>query len=221
MMTLKERYTYVLEYFEQENPNPETELIYDSPYQLIVAVILSAQCTDARVNLTTPLLFERFPDPETLSQASIEEVFEVIKSITFPNNKSKQLVGMAQMLVKDFNSEIPLNHTDLIKLPGVGRKTANVVTSVLDQQPHMAVDTHVFRVANRIGLTRAKNVLKSEEQLIRHIPTNLVHKAHHWIILHGRYICKARTPLCEKCGIQKACRYYEKHYPNTSELINE
>lgn len=220
-MTLKERYQYVLDYFEQQNPNPETELIYENPYQLLVAVILSAQCTDARVNLTTPLLFERFPDPQTLAQASVEEVFEVIKSITFPNNKSKQLVGMAQMLIEQFNGAIPLNHSDLIKLPGVGRKTANVVTSVLDEQPNMAVDTHVFRVSNRIGLTRAKNVLKSEEQLIRHIPKDLIHKAHHWIILHGRYICKARTPLCEQCGIQKACRYFEKHFIKNAEIGNQ
>lgn len=209
-MNIKERYAFVLDYFEKQNPNPETELIYDSPYQLLVAVILSAQCTDVRVNLTTPALFERFPNPEILAKAEIEEVFEYIKSITFPNNKSKQLVGMAKMLVEKHNGEVPLEHKDLIKLPGVGRKTANVVTSVLDNQPNMAVDTHVFRVSNRIGLTRAKNVLESEKQLLRHIPKDLVHKAHHWIILHGRYICKARTPLCEQCGLQEACKYFQK-----------
>ncbi|HZH88077.1 MAG TPA: endonuclease III [Chitinophagaceae bacterium] len=212
-MTLKERYQYVLDYFEKENPEPETELIYDSPYQLLVAVILSAQCTDERVNQTTPRLFEEFPEPKDLAEATVEEVFNVIRSITFPNNKSKQLVNMGKMLVEDFNSEVPLVYSDLIKLPGVGRKTANVVTSILDNQPAMAVDTHVFRVSNRIGLTRAKNVLESEKQLIRHIPKELVHKAHHWIILHGRYICKARRPLCEACGITKACRYFAKNFP--------
>lgn len=212
-MTLKERYQYVLDYFEKENPEPETELVYDSPYQLLVSVILSAQCTDERVNQTTPRLFEEFPEPKDLAEATVEEVFNVIRSITFPNNKSKQLVNMGKMLVEEFNSEVPLVHSDLIKLPGVGRKTANVVTSVLDNQPTMAVDTHVFRVSNRIGLTRAKNVLESEKQLIRHIPKELVHKAHHWIILHGRYVCKARRPLCEACGITKACRYFAKNLP--------
>ncbi len=209
-MTLKQRYMAVLDYFAQHMPDAETELIYDNPYQLLVAVILSAQCTDKRVNLTTPMLFEAYPDPESLSKASVDEVFSIIRSISYPNNKAKHLVSMASILVEKFDSRVPMTVDELILLPGVGRKTANVITSVIDNQPNMAVDTHVFRVSARIGLTRgARTPLQAEQQLVRHIPVDLVHKAHHWIILHGRYICVARTPRCEQCGLQAWCKEYQ------------
>lgn len=210
-MTKKERYQFVINYFLEHAPSAETELLYDNPFQLLVSVILSAQCTDKRVNLTTPALFEKFPDAEKLSKASVEEVFELIRSISYPNNKAKHLVGMAKMLVNDFNNIIPMQVEELIKLPGVGRKTANVITSVVDEQPNMAVDTHVFRVSARIGLTTAaKTVLAAEKQLIHHIPKEYVHRAHHWLILHGRYICVARKPKCSICGLKDACKYYQK-----------
>ncbi|RYG32532.1 MAG: endonuclease III [Chitinophagaceae bacterium] len=208
-MTRKERYRIVIDYFQQHAPNAETELIYDNPYQLLVAVILSAQCTDKRVNLTTPAIFERFPDPRALAASDFDELFPFIKSISYPNNKTKHLLGMAKMLVEDFNGEVPLTIDELVKLPGVGRKTANVITSVVDQQPNMAVDTHVFRVSARLGLTvGATTPLATEKQLISYIPKELVHKAHHWLILHGRYICLARNPKCEVCGLRNVCLYY-------------
>lgn len=208
-MTKKERYDYVIAYFQHHIPNAETELLYENPYQLLVSVILSAQCTDKRVNLVTPSLFNKFPDTKSLSNGSIDEVFELIKSISYPNNKSKHLIGMAQMLEKEYGGKIPMQVEELIKLPGVGRKTANVITSVLDQQPNMAVDTHVFRVSARIGLTHnAKNPLQAEKQLIKNLPKYLVHKAHHWLILHGRYVCLARNPKCHECGITSVCKYY-------------
>lgn len=210
-MTRKQRYQYVIDYFLEHVPNAETELIYDDPYQLLVAVILSAQCTDKRVNMTTPAFFLRFPDPHTLSEASEDEVYSLIKSISYPNSKTRHLIGAAKMLVNDFEGKIPLSVDELIQLPGVGRKTANVVTSVIDNQPNMAVDTHVFRVSRRIGLTEnAKTPLAAEKQLIKNLPTEYIHKAHHWLILHGRYVCLARKPKCEICGLKSACKYYQK-----------
>jgi endonuclease III len=210
-MTVKERYQYVMDYFQHHAPDAETELLYDSPYQLLVAVILSAQCTDKRVNQTTPAIFDRYPTSAELAIAGFEELFPLIRSISYPNNKTKHLIGMAAMLESTFNGQVPMTVEDLIKLPGVGRKTANVITSVIDQQPNMAVDTHVFRVSARLGLTRnAKNPVQAEKQLIRHIPKELVHKAHHWLILHGRYTCKARKPNCSICGLKEICKYYQK-----------
>ena len=212
-MTKKQRYEYIIDYFSTHAPNAETELLYDNPFQLLVAVILSAQCTDKRVNLTTPAIFRQYPDAKSMSYATFDDLFPLIRSISYPNNKTKHLIGMAQMLVQDFNEEVPLTVNELIKLPGVGRKTANVITSVVDQQPNMAVDTHVFRVSARIGLTtNAKTPLQAELQLIKHIPKELVHKAHHWIILHGRYTCLARNPKCNECGITMACKYFEKNH---------
>lgn len=208
-MTRKQRYEYVIDFFLEHAPNAETELIYDNPFQLLVAVILSAQCTDKRVNLTTPAIFEKFPDAEAMSHATFEEIFALIKSISYPNNKSKHLIGMAQMLVADFEGKVPMTVEALVKLPGVGRKTANVITSVIDQQPNMAVDTHVFRVSARIGLTvGAKTPEAAEKQLVKYIPPEYVHRAHHWLILHGRYICVARKPKCEECGLTMVCKFY-------------
>src|SRR5882672_10132422 len=210
-MTRQQRYQFIIDYFQQHTPDAETELIYDTPYQLLVAVILSAQCTDKRVNLTTPAIFEKYPDPQALSRASFEQLFPLIKSISYPNNKTKHLIGMAKMLVEKFGGVVPLTVEELVELPGVGRKTANVITSVVDNQPNMAVDTHVFRVAARIGLTvNAKTPLATEKQLIEFIPTELIHKAHHWLILHGRYICVARNPKCGECGLKPVCKYYNK-----------
>ena len=210
-MTRKERTRIALEYFRQHIPVPETELFYDSPYQLLVAVILSAQCTDKRVNLTTPAIFQRYPDPATLAKADFDELFPLIRSISYPNNKTKHLIGMANMLMDEFNGEVPMTVDQLVKLPGVGRKTANVITSVIDSQPNMAVDTHVFRVSARLGLTRgAKTPLAAEKQLIANIPEELVHKAHHWLILHGRYTCIARNPKCSECGLKDICAYRAK-----------
>ena len=210
-MTRKQRYQFVLDYFEQHEPDAETELIYDNPYQLLVAVILSAQCTDKRVNMTTPAFFAKFPDATSLSKASPEEVFALIKSISYPNNKTKHLIGMAKMLVEQFHSEVPSDMDDLQKLPGVGRKTANVIASCIFNQPRMAVDTHVFRVANRLGLTvGAKNPYQTEMQLIKFIPEEKIPLAHHWLILHGRYVCVARKPKCEECQIRQWCKYYEQ-----------
>jgi endonuclease III len=210
-MTRKERYNFVIDYFEQHSPNAETELLYDGPYQLLVAVILSAQCTDKRVNMTTPAIFERYPDAFALSKATYDDLFPFIKSISYPGNKTRHLLGMAKLLVEKYNGEVPMTVEQLIELPGVGRKTANVITSVIDKQPNMAVDTHVFRVSARIGLTvNAKTPLATEKQLIENIPTELVHKFHHWLILHGRYICLARNPRCEVCGLRPACKYYQK-----------
>ncbi|WP_291910856.1 endonuclease III [Chitinophaga sp. CB10] len=209
-MTKKERYAFVLNYFEKHAPNAETELIYDNPYQLLVAVILSAQCTDKRVNMTTPAIFERYPDMEALSHATFDDLFPLIKSISYPNNKTKHLIGMANMVMNEFNGEIPSTVPELVKLPGVGRKTANVITSVVHQQPNMAVDTHVFRVSARLGLTtNAKTPLQTELQLIKNIPKDKIYIAHHWLILHGRYICLARNPKCGECPLRPACKYYK------------
>jgi endonuclease-3 len=210
-MTRKERYQFVINYFEKHNPEAETELIYDDPYELLVSVILSAQCTDKRVNMTTPAIFEKYPDVQSLSKASFEELFPYIKSISYPNNKTKHLIGMAKTVVEKFNGKIPMTVEELIQLPGVGRKTANVITSVIDQQPNMAVDTHVMRVSKRIGLVSqsASGPLAIEKELVSNIPEKYIHKAHHWLILHGRYICVARTPRCEVCGLHKACKYFQ------------
>jgi len=211
-MTKKERYRFVIDYFQEHAPDAETELLYDNPFQLLVAVILSAQCTDKRVNLTTPAIFEKFPDAETMSHAGFDELFPLIKSISYPNNKTKHLIGMATMLQEKFNGKVPMKVEELVQLPGVGRKTANVITSVIDEQPNMAVDTHVFRVSARIGLTTgAKTPAAAEKQLISHIPKEYIHKAHHWLILHGRYICVARTPKCSICGIKIACKFYNNN----------
>lgn len=214
IMTRKERYEFVLDYFQEHAPDAETELVYDNPYQLLVAVILSAQCTDKRVNMTTPAIFEKYPDIASLSKASFDELFPLIRSISYPNNKTKHLIGMANKVQEDFAGEIPMTVEELVQLPGVGRKTANVITSVIDQQPNMAVDTHVFRVSKRIGLVspRATTPLAVEKELIRQIPRELIHKAHHWLILHGRYICVARTPRCRECGLQQACQFFQKTY---------
>jgi endonuclease-3 len=210
-MTRKQRFQFVIDYFQHHAPDAETELLYDNPYQLLVAVILSAQCTDKRVNMTTPAIFEKYPDAASLSKANFDELFPLIKSISYPNNKTKHLIGMAKMLQEQFNGQVPLTVDELVTLPGVGRKTANVITSVVDQQPNMAVDTHVFRVSARIGLTvGAKTPLATEKQLIQNIPRELVHKAHHWLILHGRYVCVARNPKCDQCGIKPVCNYYQK-----------
>ena len=208
-MTKKERYRYVIDYFLQHTPDAETELLYDSPFQLLVAVILSAQCTDKRVNLTTPAIFEKFPDAELMSKAGFDDLFPLIKSISYPNNKTRHLIGMAQMLQEKFKGQVPMTVGELVLLPGVGRKTANVITSVIDEQPNMAVDTHVFRVSARIGLTTgAKTPVSAEKQLIKHIPVDYIHRAHHWLILHGRYVCVARTPKCSICGLKPVCKFY-------------
>ncbi|HQR94206.1 MAG: endonuclease III [Bacteroidetes bacterium 24-39-8] len=210
-MTKKERYQTAIAYFEEQIPIAETELIYDNPFQLLVAVILSAQCTDKRVNLTTPYIFQKYPDPQTMAQASFDDLFPLIRSISYPNNKTKHLLGMAVMLLEKFEGEVPMTVEELVQLPGVGRKTANVITSVIDKQPNMAVDTHVFRVSARLGLTsNATTPLAAEKQLIKNIPAELVHKAHHWLILHGRYTCLARSPKCTECGLQNVCKHFAK-----------
>jgi endonuclease III len=211
-MTRKERFEFVINYFQQHAPDAETELLYDNPYQLLVAVILSAQCTDKRVNLTTPAIFHKYPDAASLSKATFDQLFPLIRSISYPNNKTKHLIGMAQMLMERFNGQVPLTIEELVQLPGVGRKTANVITSVVDQQPNMAVDTHVFRVSARIGLTvGATTPLATEKQLLQFIPKELVHIAHHWLILHGRYTCVARNPKCDQCGLTSVCKYFQKN----------
>ena len=211
-MTRKERFNFVISYFQQHAPNAETELLYDNPYQLLVAVILSAQCTDKRVNMTTPAIFEKYPDAASLSKAHFDELFPLIRSISYPNNKTKHLIGMANMLMEKFNGQVPLTVEELVQLPGVGRKTANVITSVVDQQPNMAVDTHVFRVSARIGLTvGATTPLATEKQLLQFIPKDLVFIAHHRLILHGRYTCIARNPKCDQCGLTTACKYFQKN----------
>ena len=209
-MTKKERYQFVIDYFEKHLPEAETELDYEDPYELIVAVILSAQCTDKRVNMTTPAIFKRFPDVASLSKTNFDQLFPFIKSISYPNNKTKHLIGMAKMVMEKFNGKIPMTIDELIQLPGVGRKTANVVTSVVDKQPNMAVDTHVFRVSKRIGLAPSTAVtpFAVEKELVKNFPKELIHKAHHWLILHGRYICVARNPKCGECGVRDACRYF-------------
>lgn len=217
-MTKKERYEKVIDWFLVNMPVAETELHYNNPYELLIAVILSAQCTDKRVNMLTPKIYEDFPTPEVLAASNAETVYEYIKSVSYPNNKAKHLVGMAKILVEDFNSQVPDTLEELIKLPGVGRKTANVIQSVVFNKAAMAVDTHVFRVSNRIGLTtNSKTPLATEKELMKYIPTELVSKAHHWLILHGRYICVARNPKCDKCGLQLMC----KHYCDTYKVAKE
>ena len=208
-MTKKERFEKVIAYFSQYRPIAETELVYASPYELMVAVILSAQCTDKRVNLITPALFEAFPTVYDMARATSEDIFTFIRSCSYPNNKSKHLAGMARVLVEEFGGEVPADLDLLQKIPGVGRKTANVIASVVFNMPQIAVDTHVFRVSARIGLTTgAKTPLQTEEQLVKYIPEEIRAIAHHWLILHGRYVCKARTPLCNECGIKTFCKYY-------------
>lgn len=211
-MLKKERFRLLIDYFTTHFPEPETELHYRSPYELLISVILSAQCTDKRVNLVTPALFERFPDPAALAASDAEEVFTYIRSVSYPNNKSKHLVGTGRMLVAEFNSEVPGQVDELQRLPGVGRKTANVIASVIFNQPTMAVDTHVFRVSHRIGLAplTATTPLAVEKHLMANIPLDLVPKAHHWLILHGRYLCVARSPKCDECALTHLCKYYEK-----------
>ena len=215
-MTKKERYQLVLSYFQEQVPIAETELVYQNPFELLVAVILSAQCTDKRVNLTTPAIFKQFPTPQKMAKASFEELFALVKSISYPNNKTKHLIGMSNLLLENFKGEVPLTVDALVTLPGVGRKTANVITSVVDQQPNMAVDTHVNRVSKRLGLVpmTATTPLAVEKDLIKNIPTELVHTAHHWLILHGRYTCLARSPKCDACGLQAFCKFYEKGNKN-------
>lgn len=208
-MTKKQRYEKVIGWFEQNAPVAETELRYDSPFHLLIAVILSAQCTDKRVNMVTPALFRAFPTPEVMAASSPDEVYEYIKSVSYPNNKAKNLVGMAKKLLSDFNGQVPSELELLEQIPGVGRKTANVMLAVAFDKPAMPVDTHVFRVANRIGLTNnSKNPLQTEKELVKYIPKNLLSKAHHWLILHGRYVCQARKPKCGECGLKAWCKYY-------------
>ena len=212
---LQQKYDAFVAYFSEHMPVAESELQYENPYQLLVAVILSAQCTDKRVNMTMPALFGRFPTAQDMANASVEEIYTYIKSISYPNNKAKNLLGMAQTLVRDFNGVVPNNLEDLQKLPGVGRKTANVMMAVAFDQPAMPVDTHVFRVANRIGLTQqSKNVLETEKTLMAHLPKEVVAKAHHWLILHGRYVCQARKPKCDECGITGICEWYKENKKN-------
>lgn len=212
-MTRKERYQHVINFFLQHSPEAETELVYEDPYELLVAVILSAQCTDKRVNMTTPAIYKKFPTIESLSKSNFEELFPFIKSISYPSNKTKHLLGMAALVLEKFDGKIPMTVEELIQLPGVGRKTANVITSVIDKQPNMAVDTHVFRVSKRLGLVNqsATTPLHVEKELVKNIPENLIHKAHHWLILHGRYVCTARNPKCETCGLNDMCRFYKKN----------
>lgn len=211
-MTKKERYEHILAYFQSHMPIAETELAYQNPFELLVAVILSAQCTDKRVNLTTPAIFKKYPTPQKMAVATFEDLFPLIKSISYPNNKTKHLLGMSHKLVHEFEGLVPMTIEALVTLPGVGRKTANVITSVVDKQPNMAVDTHVNRVSKRLGLVpmTATTPLAVEKDLIKNIPAHLVHTAHHWLILHGRYTCVARTPKCTECGLQAFCKFYEK-----------
>jgi endonuclease-3 len=213
----KDRYKAFVDYFSSHQPDAETELNYSNTFELLVAVILSAQCTDKRINQITPKLFQRFPDPQSLSESTSDEVFEYIRSVSYPNNKAKHLVGMAKMLINDFKGEVPSDIDELQKMPGVGRKTANVIASVVFNAPAMAVDTHVFRVANRIGLTRnATTPLAVEKQLVNFLPQDKIYVAHHWLILHGRYICVARNPKCHICPLTWFCKYYEQNQTETA-----
>ncbi|MFA5417799.1 MAG: endonuclease III [Bacteroidales bacterium] len=216
-MTKKDRFQFVTEYFTEHMPVAETELVFRTPYELLVAVILSAQCTDKRVNIISVEFFRQYPTVELLAKASVEDIFELIKSCSYPNNKAKHLSGMANKLVNEFNGEVPESIDDLQKLPGVGRKTANVIASVVYNQPTMAVDTHVFRVAARIGLsTHSKTPLETEKQLVKYFPQEIIPLAHHWLILHGRYVCQARKPKCDDCGLTSVCRYFrDQHIKNT------
>lgn len=220
-MTKKELFKNVIDYFEREMPFAETELQYKNPYQLLVAVILSAQCTDKRVNETTPELFKKFPNARAMALALPEDILPYIKSISYPNNKAKHLSGMAKMLVYEFKNNVPSDIEELQKLPGVGRKTANVIASVVFEKAAMAVDTHVFRVSARIGLTtNAKTPLQSEQQLVKYIPESKIARAHHWLILHGRYVCIARKPKCEICGLTEFCKYFQKNLRNSSKFAS-
>jgi endonuclease III len=216
-MKQKERYTLVLDWFRKQMPVAETELNYKTDFELLVAVVLSAQCTDKRVNQITPGLFQRFPDAQSMAMASQEELFQYIRSVSYPNNKSAHLLGLSKMIIEEFGGCIPETVTELMRLPGVGRKTANVLVSVLHKQPAMAVDTHVYRVSRRIGLvpSSANTALKVEMALMKHLPTEDVHLAHHWLILHGRYMCKARNPDCQSCGLSPFCHYFSKKSPST------
>jgi endonuclease-3 len=219
-MLKKDRYKAFVEYFSTHEPNAKTELNYSNPYELLVAVILSAQCTDKRINQISPALFERFPDPYSLAASTPEEVFTYIKTVSYPNNKSKHLVGMAKILTSEFKGQIPSSIEDLQKMPGVGRKTANVISSIVYEAPALAVDTHVFRVANRLGLTQnARTPLAVEKQLVKYLPTDTIRHAHHWLILHGRYVCVARRPKCEICPISYFCKYYE--YQQKGRVLTE
>jgi endonuclease-3 len=221
-MLRSERYRHFVEYFSTHQPNAETELHYGNPFELLIAVILSAQCTDKRINQITPALFERFPTPESLAASSVEEIFSYIRSVSYPNNKAKHLLGMARVLVNDFNGEVPSAIDDLQKMPGVGRKTANVIASVVYNAPAIAVDTHVYRVADRIGLTtNARTPLAVEQQLMKYLPADTLGVAHHWLILHGRYICVARSPKCEICPLTWFCRYYERTHTEKALLKAE
>ncbi|MFZ7115781.1 MAG: endonuclease III [Bacteroidota bacterium] len=220
-MTKKELFKNVIDYFEREMPFAETELQYKNPYQLLVAVILSAQCTDKRVNETTPELFKKFPNARAMALALPEDILPYIKSISYPNNKAKHLSGMAKMLVNEFKNNVPSDIEELQKLPGVGRKTANVIASVVFEKAAMAVDTHVFRVSARIGLTtNAKTPLQAEQQLVKYIPESKIARAHHWLILHGRYVCIARKPKCEICGLTEFCKYFQKNLRNSSKFAS-
>jgi len=211
-MNKKEKFTFLINYFKQHMPEAETELDYGTPYELLVAVILSAQCTDKRVNMITPEFFKSFPEPALLAKAEQEHVFELVKSCSYPNNKAKNLIGMARVLMEEFSGVVPSDVDELQKMPGVGRKTANVVASVVYKKPAMAVDTHVFRVSARLGLTtNAKTPLAAERQLVKYIPEENINIAHHWLILHGRYICQARKPKCEACGLTGICNYFKKN----------
>ena len=207
-MTIKERYQGILEYFQQEQPNPETELQHGDPFELLVAVMLSAQCTDKRVNMVTPALFEAYPTPQAMAAASVEDILQYVKSVSYPNSKAAHLKAMAQLLVNEFDGMVPDNMKDLTSLPGVGRKTANVILGIVFHLATIPVDTHVYRVSHRLGLSQGKTPNDVERDLTRHIPAELRFKAHHWILLHGRYICKAQRPDCLNCGIQQYCKEY-------------
>jgi endonuclease-3 len=210
-MDLTQKYDFLINYFQQNNPNAASELHFSNAYELILAVVLSAQCTDKRVNMITPALYAKYPTPFELANASYQEVYEIIKSISYPNNKTKHLIGLAQKLVTDFNGVVPNNLEALTTLPGVGRKTANVILSVVFDLPAMAVDTHVFRVANRLGIVKdATTPLEVEKQLVQHFPEHLLARAHHWLILHGRYVCLARAPKCSECGIASVCEWVKQ-----------
>lgn len=209
-MLKKERYQHFVKYFEAKQPHAETELNYENPYQLLVAVILSAQCTDKRINQVTPALFQRFPNAKALAEVTPDIVFDYIRSVSYPNNKAKHLVGMANVLIHEFNNQVPAEIELLQKMPGVGRKTANVIASVIHNQPAMAVDTHVFRVANRLGLTKGKTPLAVEKDLVKNLPKHTIAIAHHWLILHGRYVCVARSPKCDICELSSFCQFFEK-----------
>lgn len=212
VMNKKERIQAIIDYFSVHFPEAETELHYSNPFELLIAVVLSAQCTDKRINQVTPKLFARYPSPKDLAESSVDEIFSYIRSVSYPNNKAKHLLGLGQKLVDQFNGEVPEKLEDLQSLPGVGRKTANVIVSVIYNQPAMAVDTHVFRVSHRLGLVpkTAKTPLLVEKALVKYMPAEVIPKAHHWLILHGRYVCVARKPLCGTCGIKHICQYFEK-----------